>query len=311
MNRRTLLSFLTLTSSALFVASATAQRDTPRYETRTIRNEGRAYRYTLCVPSGLRRTHPAPLIVLCGGSPGTRILVQANGWETLAHDSGVLIAVPQGNVSPHLIEEISRDYAVDAGQVAETVRKQFPLYGFAKTSSASFGPHKTGAMGQIIASSFNGDTPEGDKAISDLVWDFFMENARAKTDVKLKVGNLRSDRGRVLISLFDTENGFPDDSRKAVATGEAMIEEGKAVVTFRNLTTPRLYAAILLHDENGNEEMDLSFGFPTEGFAATNNPKFGYGLPKFADAKFRMTATAKELPEIKMVYLGSGERAQN
>jgi len=46
------------------------------------------------------------------------------------------------------------------------------------------------------------------------------------------------------------------------------------------------YAIAVVHDENGNNRLDTSFGMPREGFGFSRNPVIRFGPPKFADAQF-------------------------
>ncbi len=46
------------------------------------------------------------------------------------------------------------------------------------------------------------------------------------------------------------------------------------------------------HDENENSRLDKnSFGIPTERYGFSNNPKRGYGPPKFSDAAINLNST--------------------
>jgi uncharacterized protein (DUF2141 family) len=41
------------------------------------------------------------------------------------------------------------------------------------------------------------------------------------------------------------------------------------------------------HDENGNDKLDKNaFGIPTEPYGFSNNPKRGFGPPKFDEVSF-------------------------
>jgi uncharacterized protein (DUF2141 family) len=54
---------------------------------------------------------------------------------------------------------------------------------------------------------------------------------------------------------------------------------------------PRL-AVSAYHDENDNSRLDKnSFGIPTERYGFSNNPKRGYGPPKFSEAAMNLNST--------------------
>ena len=58
------------------------------------------------------------------------------------------------------------------------------------------------------------------------------------------------------------------------------------------------YAAILVHDENGNGKIDHSFGLPAEQLGYTNNWTLGVftGMPSFAKLKFSFNADRQSVP---------------
>ncbi len=52
---------------------------------------------------------------------------------------------------------------------------------------------------------------------------------------------------------------------------------------------PGTYALALLHDENGNGEMDSNFlGLPQEGYGFSNDAKVFLGPPSFEAASFKL-----------------------
>jgi len=115
-------------------------------------------------------------------------------------------------------------------------------------------------------------------------------NAEAKEPrgavVTVKITALRNTKGRVLVSLFNSAKGFPDDAPKAFR--RAVLPAGKKppVVEFAGL--PRgVYALAVLHDEDMNGKLTTSFwGYPKEGIGASNNKLPKKGKPRFKDALF-------------------------
>lgn len=55
---------------------------------------------------------------------------------------------------------------------------------------------------------------------------------------------------------------------------------------------PGVYAVSVLHDEDGDRELDTNlFGMPTEGWAVSRNlGPSGLSAPSFEDARFRVAA---------------------
>jgi uncharacterized protein (DUF2141 family) len=93
-----------------------------------------------------------------------------------------------------------------------------------------------------------------------------------------------SDKGNVIFGLYTEENFM---SAAPVQGLEAEIMDGKATVTFINVA-PGTYAITLLHDLNGNKQMDFDEnGMPTEMYGVSNNV-MSMGPPMWNDAKFEV-----------------------
>ena len=105
----------------------------------------------------------------------------------------------------------------------------------------------------------------------------------ATIDVVVKVTNLKSDKGKVFIALYNSQNTFlKSECKSAIVT----IENKISTYTFKNLPQGT-YAISLFHDENENGKMDTNFlGIPKENYGASNNAKGFMGPPKWEDAKF-------------------------
>ena len=132
--------------------------------------------------------------------------------------------------------------------------------------------------------------------------------ARSKVRLLVTVTGLRNNKGHVAASLFNSDKGFPDEDKHAVARQIATIKDRTASLVFNDLT-PGNYGVALLHDENKNDKMDSNrFGFPREGYGVSNNPKPSRRSPKFSDARFTVSPSNKEQAvEIKIVYLRLGD----
>jgi uncharacterized protein (DUF2141 family) len=105
--------------------------------------------------------------------------------------------------------------------------------------------------------------------------------------IRVTVGNLRNTQGLVGVALFDTKQGFPDKTEKAIE-GHSVPAGDHCVVEFANVPFGT-YAVSVLHDENSNGRMDKNFiGIPREGFGTSNNPKIRRGPPSFAESSFSL-----------------------
>ena len=115
--------------------------------------------------------------------------------------------------------------------------------------------------------------------------------ARADPGVTLgfDLAGLRSAKGNILICLTRNPKAFPDCGKDPAA-----IKLRVAAAQANSISVPGIapgrWAAALVHDENGNDKMDMALFLPREGFGFSRNPKIGMGPPKFASAAFDVGA---------------------
>lgn len=120
--------------------------------------------------------------------------------------------------------------------------------------------------------------------------------------LSIRMSGFRSAAGQVLIRLYRGEDGFPGETARAWKSVVAKISGDRASVDLRDVP-PGEYALAILHDENGNNQMDTSWiGIPKEGLGTSNNAKGRMGPPKYKDAKFTLPAEGV-VQNIKMMYL--------
>ena len=112
------------------------------------------------------------------------------------------------------------------------------------------------------------------------------EEAKPRTsDIAVTVSGLRNDRGDVLLSLFRSKDGFPEDASKAFRTFRASSSTKGVTATWAKVPYGT-YAVAALHDENRNKKLDRGwFGIPKEGTGASNNPNPKRRAPRFDEAK--------------------------
>lgn len=104
----------------------------------------------------------------------------------------------------------------------------------------------------------------------------------------VNITGLRSDKGKLYLSLYNSAKGYPKDATVAYRLAFTEIHNGKATVTLTGLPSGT-YAIACYHDENDNGKLDTNFmGIPKEGTGASNNAKSSMGPPKFRDAKFQL-----------------------
>lgn len=102
----------------------------------------------------------------------------------------------------------------------------------------------------------------------------------------VNIKNFKNTDGKVKVTLFDSEANF-----LSKGTGQEVSIEDKSMiqVVFENVA-PGTYAVSIIHDENGNGDLDTgAFGIPTEDYGFSNNAKGMFGPPSFEDTKFEVT----------------------
>lgn len=120
--------------------------------------------------------------------------------------------------------------------------------------------------------------------------------------LNIDVGGLRNDKGQVFCALYSSRDGFPKNSKKAVARVSSAISGKQAVCDFSGIA-PGTYAVSVFHDENSNGKLDTNFmGIPSEGVGASNGAKGHFGPPKFDAAAFHFSGGRLDL-KITTTYL--------
>lgn len=109
----------------------------------------------------------------------------------------------------------------------------------------------------------------------------------APVTLTITVTDLRSTKGKLIFGVFQTGDGFPSESSKALNWQVRQPDSTTQVFTAE--LPPGEYAASVLHDENANDKMDLGlFGIPQEGYGVTNNPKPQFRGATFQEATFTL-----------------------
>jgi uncharacterized protein (DUF2141 family) len=106
--------------------------------------------------------------------------------------------------------------------------------------------------------------------------------------VTVTITGLHSNAGKVVLTLYNAEDGYPKEPKKAFRQISGTISNNTSNIILNNIPKG-VYAVACYHDENGNGKLDSNFlGIPVEGVGASNNAKGFMGPPKFNDAKFNV-----------------------
>lgn len=125
-------------------------------------------------------------------------------------------------------------------------------------------------------------------------------NAAPNGRLTVEVSGLRNQNGTLCLSLFSSEQGFPNQSARAVAT--RCVKAKEAVATFDQLS-PGRYAVAVIHDSNSDGKLNTGFlGIPKEGFGFSRNPRIGTRAPSFRDTAFLFSGGSTNL-QVNLRYL--------
>jgi uncharacterized protein (DUF2141 family) len=121
-----------------------------------------------------------------------------------------------------------------------------------------------------------------------------------ENNLTIEVTNLKNKRGKLMISLFNSEKGFPQDTGQAYKLAMFPLNEAKGnTFTLRDLPSGT-YALAVYHDENNNGKLDTNkLGIPTEGYGFSNNAYQTFGPAPFTDASFSTTSTGNLTIKLK------------
>ena len=109
--------------------------------------------------------------------------------------------------------------------------------------------------------------------------------AFAQSTISVTVSNIPSDKGEVIISLFDNANDFLE---KPVKTIKVPAAEGSVSASFEGVAAGD-YAIAVIHDKNENGELDTNFmGIPKERYGWSNNPSPTFRAAHWEEALFSL-----------------------
>lgn len=117
----------------------------------------------------------------------------------------------------------------------------------------------------------------------------------------IEIDGIRNHKGKIRLSIYGSENGFPGKPESAVQLVEGNISKNTSRIVVRSIPFGE-YAISLIHDENLNGKLDTKFfGIPKEGIGMSNDARGTFGPPSFKQAKFQFSKN-DQVEKIKMVY---------
>ncbi len=104
------------------------------------------------------------------------------------------------------------------------------------------------------------------------------------SEITVTIDGLKNLKGQICLSVFDSSQGFPSNSDRAIQGQCLKVSKDPIKVTFSNLPAGS-YAVAVIHDANSDRSLNTNaLGIPTEGFGFSRNPQIMTGPPKFGDS---------------------------
>jgi uncharacterized protein (DUF2141 family) len=90
-------------------------------------------------------------------------------------------------------------------------------------------------------------------------------------ELTVTITDIRESQGSLMVAVVNSDAAWNNQS-KPVAAQKVAATKGEMVLKFADLPAGK-YAVQVMHDENGNNQLDANFlGIPSEGYGFSNNP---------------------------------------
>ena len=111
--------------------------------------------------------------------------------------------------------------------------------------------------------------------------------AQSARDITLNVHHHGAAKGFIMVALYKSEDGFPNDPQKAILQIKEATQS--KITTIRMQSIPfGNYAIAVFHDANSDGKINYNLlGAPTEAYGFSNNARKMFSAPSFKEAMFR------------------------
>ena len=114
-----------------------------------------------------------------------------------------------------------------------------------------------------------------------------MPGAASAGQLTLRIHDIPAGGGRLMIAVVASEAAF-DGDQPGVASFVLPASSASVELTTSALTDGH-YAVRVMHDANGNGELDSNMvGIPTEAWGFSNDASGSFGPPSWDDARFEL-----------------------
>jgi uncharacterized protein (DUF2141 family) len=128
------------------------------------------------------------------------------------------------------------------------------------------------------------------------------QQADPAASLTVEVEGIEGTAGRLVVALYTGKSSWLEID-EAFRVARKKITGSELTVSFEDLP-PGTYAVSVLHDEDGDDEMDmrwLPFPRPDEGAGASRNPRPKAGPPSWKSAAFQLPDAGKTVT-VRMYY---------
>jgi uncharacterized protein (DUF2141 family) len=110
-----------------------------------------------------------------------------------------------------------------------------------------------------------------------------MADANIGSNLSFSVTNLKNDKGKLVIAVFDSKDKFLKEpvSEMSLNIGE----DGQVAGKFSDLP-PGTYAIAAYHDKNDDGKLNRVIVVPREDYGFSNDARNMFGPPSFKEASF-------------------------
>lgn len=120
-----------------------------------------------------------------------------------------------------------------------------------------------------------------------------LASAVQAAELTVTITDIREAQGSLMVAVVDSDAAW-NNQAKPVAAQKVTAVKGEMTLKFADLPAGK-YAVQVMHDENGNNQLDANFlGIPSEGYGFSNNPNV-MRRAHFDEAVFEIDADSKAI----------------
>lgn len=120
-------------------------------------------------------------------------------------------------------------------------------------------------------------------SLNFVIWALALTEMTRADTLTINIEDVHTDEGTLMLQVMANTEEFEGASPTAAVMQRAQ----KGPMSYTVTLPPGTYALRVMHDVNGNGELDTNFvGIPNEPWAFSNNATGNFGPPTWEDVKF-------------------------